>query len=217
MKKQIISSAIILLLACSFISCRKGNTEVPAPQSTPVDNNPAFTNAIWVGEFHYRNASVQPFTALFKDNGEVLWREVKGDFNGTWVLDNGEINIFMRGSAAFKATVAANNKLANIVSTDVDGRIMDNAHLDSQPQVILENTTWVYPNFTATFKPGGIVDLIIGTMGYTTTYTQYERSVRFSPHYRWRYFMVTNASNEMNGSNWFIDETVVYSFTANKK
>jgi hypothetical protein len=214
MKKQIFYSAtIVLLAALSVTGCKKDS-------KTAKDYSPSFKNRTWTGEFNYANGIVQPFAMDFKENGDLTFNEVLGEFLGTWKLENGLLLVNLGTGLSFKAGITDDNKLTNIESPDASGRVLKNATLAPSADEALENTTWTYPNFTITFKTSTTANLAIGAGNpppYLVTYVRKGKTIRFNASTVWFYFMVPSGTPSMKGANRFTFDPVIYPFVATRQ
>ena len=211
MKKQIFFSATLILLAVlSLTGCKKDSNETK-------DYSTSFKNKTWTGEFNYANGNVQPFTIDFKENGDLVFNEVLGEFSGTWKLENGKLLANIGANLSFKAGITDDNKLTNIENSDAGGRLLKSAALAPATDEPLENTTWTYPNFTITFKTATTANLAIGAnnpVPVPITYVRKGKTIRFNASNIWFYFMVANGTTSMKGANRFTGDPVIYPFTA---
>jgi len=212
MRNQITLTAIsIILAAISFSSCKKDNNSTP-------DYSAAFTNTVWTGELNYSGKAAEPFSMSFAAGGAVSLYELKGEYNGTWKLENGLLVISIGGSISFTADVSGGNQLTNIKSTDLGGRILNNAALNPNPDEVLDNTIWIAQSLVLQFKAGAKLDITIATSQFSNlSYTRKGKSIRFSvdPNYRW--FMVNNSQSTMKGANSYSPSPTVYPFALTLK
>jgi len=152
MKKQVIFTAIgFLMAALSFSSCKK-STSGP-------DVSASIKGKTWTGEQNYAGKSVEPISIEFAEGGSLSYHEVKGDFDGTWKLDGTKLTINVDGSLAFKADVSTDDKLTGIVNSDVSGRALNNANLNTGDDKSLDGTTWTATGVGFKFKAGNLIDL----------------------------------------------------------
>ncbi|MDO6430042.1 hypothetical protein Q4E93_05570 [Flavitalea sp. BT771] len=213
MRKKITFTVIsILLAAISFSGCKKDNKT--GDQSTSVKNT------VWTGEINYAGKAVEPISIAFGD-GTLTWYELSGEYNGTWKIENGLLTISIEGAVSFKANISSDNSLTNIKSSDMSGRMLNNATRNGSDDAVLDNTTWTAPNVVFAFKPGSKIDMTLGGGAGVTyadlSYVRKGKSIRFNalPTYKW--FLVTNSSTSMNGANTFAPDPVVYPFVATKQ
>jgi hypothetical protein len=120
------------LAAISFSSCKKDENTTP-------DYSSAFKNTVWTGELNYSGRATEPFSVSFADGGNLTWSELTGDYPGAWKLEKGQLVISMGGSVSFTADVSGGNQLTNIKSTDLGGRMLNNA-AEPNPDEVLDNT-----------------------------------------------------------------------------
>ncbi|HTI93896.1 MAG TPA: hypothetical protein VL727_25055, partial [Puia sp.] len=210
MKKHLMYTAITLLLAAfSFSACKKDNNSTP-------NNDTAFKNTNWTGEFNYAGKGPEPVSIEFVEGGQLVWRELLADHTGSWKVTGNQVTISLDGSPSFKGDISGNS-LTNIQSSDMNGRSLKSAGLNTEPIPELSGTVWGAANVSLKFKPGGVVDLIFGPPSDLPTYTDlpYLRSgkaIHFTaaPGYNW--FTVITSATTMKGTNHAPGDPTVYGF-----
>ncbi|UFH53772.1 hypothetical protein [Spirosoma sp. KNUC1025] len=74
---------LVLLLLGFMLSCTKQD----AQQTTPQPSDP-ISDTQWHGEFFYANQSTRRvFTIQFKKDGDFIWQDMSGSYDGTWNLN----------------------------------------------------------------------------------------------------------------------------------
>ena len=217
MKKQFAFATLsVLFLLMLSSGCKKDAAF--SNKSTPA-NDTAFKSKIWVGEFNYDGSGPEPMSIEFGADSTLTWHERLGDFKGVWQHVNGQLKISLNGTVSFTGTIAGDNTLTGIVSTDAGKRILQKAALNDNTDQTLDNTTWTGVNIVMKFKPGNLVDLTLASASFYTDlpYTRQGKAIRFnaSPDYKW--FIVSTDDLTMDGSNTFAPDTTVYGFTIKKQ
>jgi len=216
MKKQLIFTAIGLLLAVIGLnSCKKSDDT--KPPANPI----VLKNTAWTGEFNYSGGTTQPMSIAFGESGTLIWSEFKSEYTGSWTLENGLLTINLSGSVSFTANISSDNTLTNIKSTDGTGRKLLNAAQAAKDDVVLDGTKWSGSGVTLLFKAGTKLDLAFGGVGTLPTYTDVPyirrgKAVYFSlaPKYDW--FVVMSTSALMKGINMAPSDPTVYTFFVTK-
>src|SRR5947209_6371860 len=109
MKKQLIFTAIsILLAAISFTSCKKENKDKDNGNTTTTDTS-LFKNTNWTGEFNYAGKGNEPVSIEFIDGGQLIWRELLADHTGSWTVTNNQLAIGLDGAPSFKGDISGNS------------------------------------------------------------------------------------------------------------
>jgi hypothetical protein len=215
MTKHLIYSATTLLLALlCFSACKKddkGNT----------NNGSLFKNTNWTGEFNYAGKGAEPVSIEFMEGGQLVWRELLADHTGNWTITGNQVAINLDGSPSFKGDISGNS-LTNLQSTDMNGRSLKSAVLNTDPIPELSGTVWGASNVSLKFKPGGVVDLIFGPPSTLPTYTDLPylrngRAIHFdaAPGYTW--FTVITSASVMKGTNHAPGDPTVYGFQVSKQ
>lgn len=211
-----IFTSIGFLTAALFLSSCKKSTSTP-------DVSASVKGKTWTGEQNYTGKSVEPISIEFAEGGSLSYHEVKGDFDGTWKLDGTKLTINVDGSLAFKADVSADNVLTGIVNSDVNGRTLDNASLNTSDDKSLDGTAWIGATVAFKFKANNLVDLYFANNFLSSplypnlTYVRKGKSIRFFalPTYKW--FMIANSSTSMKGANLAPGDPFVYTFLSTKQ
>ena len=217
MKKHLIYIAITLVLAAfSFSACKKDNDN-----KDNTNNESLFKNTNWTGEFNYAGKGTEPVSIEFLEGGQLVWRELLADHTGSWQVTGNQVAIGLDGSPSFKGNISGNS-LTNIQSTDMSGRSLKTAALNTDPVPELSGTVWGATNVSLKFKPGSVVDLIFGPPSTLPTYTNLPylrtgRAIHFdaTPGYNW-FTVITNAST-MQGTNHAPGDATVYKFQVTKQ
>ena len=215
MKKHLIYSAIILIIAAfSFSACKKDS-------NNNTNNDPLFKNTNWTGEFNYAGKGPEPVSIEFIEGGQLVWRELLADHPGSWKVDGNQVAISLDGSPSFKGNISGNS-LATIQSTDMSGRSLKSAVLNTDAIPELNGTVWGASNVSLKFKPGLMVDLIFGPPSTLPTYTNLPylrtgRAIHFdaAPGYNW--FTVITIASTMKGTNHAPSDPTVYGFQVTKQ
>jgi hypothetical protein len=215
MKKHLNYTAITLLLAVfSFSACKKDNKNNPG-------NDSSFKNTNWTGEFNYAGKGSEPVSIEFLEGGQLVWHELLADHTGSWKVTGNQVAIALDGSPSFKGDISGNS-LTNIQSSDMSGRSLKSAVLNTDPLPELSGTVWGASNISLKFKPGSVVDLIFGPPSDIPTYTDLPylrtgRTIHFSvaPNYDW--FTVITSASIMKGTNHAPGDPTVYSFQMTKQ
>src|SRR5882672_3511879 len=154
MTKHLIYSATTLLLAVfSFSACKKSTTD-----NTNTANLTLFKNTNWTGEFNYAGKGAEPVSIEFIEGGQLVWRELLADHSGSWTVTGNQVAIGLDGSPSFKGDISGNS-LTNILSSDMSGRSLKSAGLNTDPVPELSGTVWGASNVSLKFKAGSVVDL----------------------------------------------------------
>jgi len=215
MTKHLIYSATSLLLAVlCFSACKKddkGNTT----------SGSLFKNTNWTGEFNYAGKGAEPVSIEFMEGGQLVWRELLADHTGNWTITGNQVAINLDGSPSFKGDISGNS-LTNLQSTDMNGRSLKSAVLNTDAIPDLSGTVWGASNVSLKFKPGGVVDLIFGPPSTLPTYTDLPylrngRAIHFTaaPDYNW--FTVITSASVMKGTNHAPGDPTVYGFQVSKQ
>ena len=215
MKKHLMYTTITLLLAAfSFSACKKDNNSTP-------NNDTSFKNTIWTGQFNYAGKGPEPASIEFVEGGQLVWRELLADHTGSWKVTGNQVAISLDGSPSFKGDISGNS-LTNIQSSDMSGRSLKSAVLNTDPIPELSGTVWGAANVSLKFKPGSVVDLIFGPPSDLPTYTDIPytrngRAIHFAviPGYNW--FTVITSASTMQGTNHAPGDPTVYSFQVTKQ
>src|SRR5690349_8875338 len=204
-----LSTGLMFLI---IAGCKKENNKADAYPSL-------FKNTVWTGEFHYTSKPSEPVSMEFKEGGQVTWYEWAGDFPGTWKVEKELLTVTFSDGRAFSASITPDHKLSNFQNLAVNGYELDNAALNNEPDVSLDNTVWKGTNVVMQFKPGSLVDVELGgRVDYNNlSYVRKAKFIRFSllPTYKW--FMVNNSIPVMKGVNRFFPDVTVYPFQLNKQ
>jgi hypothetical protein len=215
MKKHLIYTAITLLLAAfSFSACKKDN-------KNNSNDGSLFKNTSWTGEFNYAGKGPEPASIEFTEGGQLLWHELLADHTGSWKVTGNQVTISLDGSPSFKGDISGNS-LTNIQSSDMSGRGLKSAVLNTDPIPELNGTVWGSSSVSLKFKAGAVLDLIFGAPSNLPTYTDVPylrtgRAIHFalSPGYEW-FTVITNAST-MKGTNHAPGDPTVYGFQVSKQ
>ena len=215
MKKHLMYTAITLALAAfSFSACKKDN-------KSNTNNDSLFKNTNWTGEFNYAGKGPEPVSIEFLEGGQLVWRELLANHSGSWKVTDNQVAISLDGSPSFKGNISGNS-LTTIQSTDMSGRSLKSAVLNTDPVPELIGTVWGASNVSLKFKPGSVVDLIFGPPSNLPTYTDLPylrigRAIHFNaaPDYIW-FTVITNAST-MKGTNHAPSDPTVYGFQVTKQ
>ncbi|SFD16686.1 hypothetical protein SAMN05518672_101840 [Chitinophaga sp. CF118] len=215
MKKHLIYTAITLaLVAFSFSACKKDS-------KNDINNESLFKNTNWTGEFNYAGKGPEPVSIEFLEGGQLVWNELLADHTGSWKVTGNQVAIGLDGSPSFNGNISGNS-LTNIQSSDMSGRSLKSAALNTDPIPELDGTVWGAANVSLKFKPGAMVDLIFGPPSNLPTYTDLPylrtgKAIHFaaSPGYNW-FTVITNAST-MQGTNHAPSDPTVYSFKVTKQ
>jgi hypothetical protein len=215
MKKQVIFTAISLMLAVTGLdSCKKSNdTKTP---------DPVLKNTTWTGEFNYNGGTTQPMSIAFLDGGNLTWAEFKGEYSGSWAVTNGILTISLGGSVSFTANISSDNTLTNIKSTDGSGRKLLNTIPGTNDYPVLEGTKWVSPSVSLTFKAGTVLDLAFGGASEVPTYTNIPyirkgKAIYFTLTAKYDWFTILSTSTTMKGINMAPNDATVYTFAITKQ
>jgi len=211
---------IILVTACTFGGCKKESTETPPPSTPQVetDYTPLFKNTIWSGEFNYSGKGQEPMSIEFADDGYLVWRELSGNYTGTWQVNKKQLYINFDNIRSFTADISADSSLTNLQSADASGRELKNAALSKGSIPDLDNTTWVASNVSIAFKPGSVLDLYFGMPtaippSYTDiNYTRVGRSIHFTLTAGYNWFTIIKSTSVMKGTNHAPSDPTVYAF-----
>jgi hypothetical protein len=212
MKRQtFMATAIILISAFIFLGWKK--------EDAKKDYSSLFKNTVWTGEFNYTGAVAQPFSIEFKEGGQFTWYELKGEFPGTWKIENNKIIISFPGGNGFKADISGENKLTNIQNLQEQNWAVVNAALNPDTEESLDQTTWTTTNIKLYFKAGSKVDIDLGCAGnyYDISYIYKANSFRFSIFsntYIW--FIVRNDKLVSKGINKYVSGPDIYPFQLSK-
>ena len=215
MKKHLIYTAVTLVFAAFFFSaCKKDN-------ENNTNNESLFKNTNWTGEFNYAGKGPEPVSIEFLEGGQLVWRELLADHTGSWKVTGNQVAIGLNGSPSFNGSISGNS-LTNIQSTDMSGRSLKSAALNTDPIPELNGTVWGAANVSLKFKPGSMVDLIFGPPSNLPTYTNLPylrtgRAIHFVAiaNYNW-FTVITNAST-MRGTNHAPGDPTVYAFQVTKQ
>lgn len=206
------ATALLLLTAPGFMSCKKG--------STKTDPGPSFNNTVWTGEFNNSNGA-QPVSMEFKDGGVITWYDLKGESSGAWKIENGGLSVSLSNGNGFKAGISNNNKLTDFQSLAGSSAVMMHAELNTSAEPTLDETTWAAPNLTLHFTGGNKVDMALGPTGATKyndiTFVYKAKTIRFAVvngDYRW--FFVRNSTSAFKGINLFAPDPTLYPFDLSK-
>lgn len=218
MKKHLISTAVTLILAVfSFSACKKDNNN----STNPTNNESSFKNTNWTGEFNYAGKGPEPVSIEFVEGGQLVWRELLADHTGSWKVTGNQVAISLDGSPSFKGDISGNS-LSNIQSSDMSGRSLKSAVLNTDPIPELSGTVWGSANASLKFKPGSVVDLIFGPPSDLPTYTDVPylrtgKAIHFAvgPDYNW--FTVITSASTMKGTNHAPNDPTVYAFQVTKQ
>ena len=219
MKKHLNFTAITLLLAAlSFSACKKENKN---DTNNDPNNESLFKNTNWTGEFNYAGKGTEPVSIEFIEGGQLVWHELLADHTGSWKVTGSQVAIGLDGSPSFKGDISGNS-LTNILSSDMSGRSLKSALLNTDPIPELSGTVWGASNVSLKFKPGSVVDLIFGPPSNLPTYTDLPysrlgRAVHFTaaPGYNW--FTVITSASIMKGTNHAPSDPTVYAFLVTKQ
>ncbi|MHA4807303.1 hypothetical protein ACX0G9_04330 [Flavitalea flava] len=214
MKKHLMYTAITLLAALSFTACKKNNT-------TPANDETLFKNTNWTGEFNYAGKGPEPVSIEFLEGGQLVWRELLADHTGSWKVTGNQVAIGLDGSPSFKGDISGNS-LTNIQSSDMSGRSLKSAALNTDPIPDLNGTVWGAANVSLKFKPGSVVDLIFGPPSDMPTYTDLPylrtgRAIHFAPIPGYNWFTVIASPSTMKGTNHAPNDPTVYGFQVAKQ
>ncbi len=212
MKKKIFTSIIILLATASLVfSCKKDNAQK--------DYSSLFKNTVWTGNFNYTGSAVQPASIAFGDGGQLIWRELSGDYPGTWKLTNKTLSLNFSASSGFTADITDDNKFTNIKSVSGSKWVLIDAGLNTANDEPLDNTSWIAPNLVMNFKPGNKVDLVLGAsiVYQSLPYVRKGKSIRFAPIPTYKWFIVSNSGILYKGANYYTSDPAVYPFDLTKK
>jgi hypothetical protein len=215
MKKHFIYTAITLVLvAFSFSACKKDSKKNN-------NNELLFKNTNWTGEFNYAGKGPEPVSIEFLEGGQLVWRELLADHTGSWKVSGNEVAIGLDGYPSFKGNISGSS-LTGIQSSDMSGRSLKSAALNTAPIPELNGTVWGSSNVSLKFKPGSLVDLIFGPPSNLPTYTNLPylrtgRAIHFAAlaNYNW-FTVITNAST-MQGTNHAPSDPTVYGFQVTKQ
>jgi len=215
MTKHLIYSATSLLLAVlCFSACKKDDKGTS-------NGGTLFKNTNWTGEFNYAGKGAEPVSIEFMEGGQLVWRESLADHTGNWTITGNQVAINLDGSPSFKGDISGNS-LTNLQSTDMNGRSLKSAVLNTDAIPDLSGTVWGASNVSLKFKPGGVVDLIFGPPSTLPTYTDLPylrngRAIHFSaaPDYNW--FTVITSASVMKGTNHAPGDPTVYGFQVSKQ
>lgn len=215
MTKHLIYSATSLLLAVlCFSACKKDDKGTS-------NGGTLFKNTNWTGEFNYAGKGAEPVSIEFMEGGQLVWRELLADHTGNWTITGNQVAINLDGSPSFKGDISGNS-LTNLQSTDMNGRSLKSAVLNTDAIPDLSGTVWGASNVSLKFKPGGVVDLIFGPPSTLPTYTDLPylrngRAIHFSaaPDYNW--FTVITSASVMKGTNHAPGDPTVYGFQVSKQ
>jgi hypothetical protein len=207
--------AALLLATLCFSGCKKDDNKGSSADPT------LFKNTTWTGEFNYAGKGAEPASIEFLDGGQLVWHELLADHPGSWTLSGSKLSMSLDGSPSFKGDVAGNS-LSNIQSSDMSGRSLKSAGLNTEPVPALEGTVWGASNVSLKFKAGGVVDLIFGPPSDMPTYTDLPylrngRAIHFeaAPDYKW--FTVITSGSVMKGTNHAPGDPTVYNFMVTKQ
>lgn len=215
MKKHLTYAAITLLLAAfSFSACKKDNKD-------NTSNETLFKNTNWTGAFNYIGKGPEPVSIEFSEGGQLVWRELLADHMGSWKVTGNQVAISLDGSPTFKGDISSNS-LTNIQSSDVNGRTLNSAVLNTDPTPGLDGTVWGASNVSLKFKPGSVVDLIFGPPSDVPTYTDLPylrngRAIHFNPTVDYNWFTVITNASTMQGTNHAPSDPIVYGFQVSKQ
>jgi hypothetical protein len=217
MKKHFIYSAATLLVAAlCFSACKKDNKD-----DSNSNSGAAFKNTNWTGEFNYAGKGVEPVSIEFVEGGQLVWRELLADHTGSWNVTGNQLAINLDGSPSFKGDISVNS-LTNLQSTDMSGRSLKSASLNTDPAPELNGTVWGASNVSLKFKPGSVVDVIFGPPSGMPTYTNVPytrngRAIHFALAVGYNWFTVITSSSLMKGTNHAPGDPTVYSFEVTKQ
>ena len=215
MNKHLIYTAIGLLLAAfSFSACKKDNKD-------NTNDGSLFKNTNWTGAFNYAGKGPEPVSIEFIEGGQLVWRELLADHTGSWKVTGNQVAIGLEGFPSFKGDISGNS-LTNILSSDMSGRSLKSAVLNTDPIPELNGTVWGAASVSLKFKPGSVVDLIFGPPSGLPTYTDIPylrngRAIHFdvAPGYNW--FTVITSASSMQGTNHAPSDPTVYGFQVTKQ
>lgn len=215
MKKHLIYTATALALAAfSFSACKKDNKD-------NTSNGSLLKNTSWTGAFNYAGKGPEPVSIEFIDGGQLVWRELLADHTGSWKVTGNQVAIGLDGFPSFKGDISGNS-LTNIQSSDMSGRSLKSAVLNTDPIPELNGTVWGAANVSLKFKPGSLVDLIFGPPSDLPTYTDLPyirngRSIHFDAASGYNWFTVISSASAMQGTNHAPGDPTVYGFQVTKQ
>jgi len=215
MNKRLIFNPITLLLAIiSFSGCKKDSNDNNA-------NSSLFKNTNWTAEFNYAGKGTEPVSIEFIEGGQLVWRELLADHTGSWTVSGNQLSISLDGSPSFKGDISGNS-LTNIQSSDMSGRALKSATLNTDPIPELSGTVWGASNVSLKFKPGSVVDLIFGPPSNMPTYTNLPytrigRAIHFTATANYVWFTVITNASVMKGTNHAPSDPTVYGFLVTKQ
>ena len=213
MKINLLLKWILSIALFSLSACKKEDTSPPKDYAT------SFKNTVWTGEFHYASKPLEPVSIEFKEGGQFTWHEWAGSFSGTWKIENDLLTISFPSGGGFTTTITSDDKMSDIKNLPANKQAMDNAVLNKEPDVSLDNTVWTAPNTEVRFKPGNKLDLILASsLKYLDlSYVRQAKSIRFSANQDYKWFTIYNAPTVMKGVNRFFPDVTPYPFQLTKQ
>ena len=199
MKKITFISAMLLLAASGFISCKKENTEE--------DLTVLFKNTVWTGEIKYNNKAIaEPYVISFDGNGNFQWEEYGGSYAGAYTLDKTAktITLLFAGSTTkFTAAITTEKKWGTITHGGTYSWTVVNGELRNSSEQSLENTIWKgnYDNGSTlqiSFVAGSKVNLPPGS-SYFFPYTKSKETIRFGLSGVNAHFLVLTSKSKIKG------------------
>jgi hypothetical protein len=175
-------------------------------------------NTVWIGEFHYTSRASEPVSIAFKEGGQFTWHELAGEFPGSWKIENDVLTVSFPSGSGFTTTLTSDGQMSAIQNFPVNSYAMDNAALNKDADVSLDNTVWTGTNIVVRFKSGSLLDIELGTIPVkhsSLAYVRKAKTIRFTSPPTFKVFLVHNSTLVMKGA--VIDGSTLLTFPLNKQ
>lgn len=199
------SLMVMLLFLLGACGKNKGDDTPPADQYSKF-----FKNTLWSGEFKYATRTYPDVVGIsFNGNNTFIWRDMDGDFAGTYTIDNNGMLelLFTVSGARLSAKVSKEGALSDFRYAQATWEI-HKLTLSTITTTAMTGTTW------KNTKDGPTVSLLTfnptnqvrnSYHDRSTTYAQNDQSIRFGysqdgiVKVEFRYLLIQVSDKEMIG------------------
>ena len=206
--------ALIIIMA----ACQKDEG------STSKDYSSLFKNTVWTGEYNINGKTIQPVSIFFNENGSFTWLSLTQNPDGLWELYQDILTLNL-SKGGFKAKITNDNKLSNIEIIGTNGWELNNLELNTIPDDVLDNTTWITENLIIEFlkstdiqptSPDSVKVRVGGLQYPAIHYSKQYKTIRIN-YSNYRFFLVRESSNLFKGANSIGGDNSIYPFEVTKQ